>query len=93
MASVILELLEAEGRGTYQHGKLCFPEWAPEVRKRVRNKFASALASRTSVPILLDDDCATRGTAADQQSSHSESTIISRVSEADELASHIEELS
>jgi len=56
MASVILQLLQAEGRGTYLHGKLCFPEWAPEVRERVRNKVSSAL--RTSIPIPLDDDCA-----------------------------------
>jgi len=55
MASVILQLLQAEGRGTYLHGKLCFPEWAPEVRERVQNRFSSAL--RTSIPIL-DDDCA-----------------------------------
>jgi len=45
MASVILELLEAEGRGTYLHGKLCFPEWAPEVRERVRNRFASGISN------------------------------------------------
>jgi hypothetical protein len=47
MASVILESLEAEGRGTYLHGKLCFPEWAPEVRERVRNRFASAFGTST----------------------------------------------
>jgi hypothetical protein len=52
MVSVILELLEAEGRGRYLHGKLCFPEWAPEVRERVRSRFASAFG--TSTPILLD---------------------------------------
>ena len=56
MTSVILQLLEAEGRGTYLHGELCFPEWAPEVRKRVRDGISSAL--RTSIPILLDNDCA-----------------------------------
>jgi hypothetical protein len=49
MVSVVLELLEAEGRGTYLHGKLCFPEWAPEARERVRNKFASALCASTSI--------------------------------------------
>jgi hypothetical protein len=47
MTSVILELLEAEGQGTYLHGKLCFPEWAPEVRERVRKQFASALRAST----------------------------------------------
>jgi len=52
MASVILESLEAKGRGTYLHGKLCFPEWAPEVRERVRNRFASAFG--TSALILLN---------------------------------------
>jgi hypothetical protein len=55
MASVILELLEAEGQGTYLHGKLCFPEWAPEVRERVRNRFASALCA--SVPISVNCNC------------------------------------
>jgi hypothetical protein len=53
MASVVLELLEAEGRGTYLHGKLCFPEWAPEVRERVRNGFASALYASTSILLKL----------------------------------------
>jgi len=52
MASVILESLEAEGRGTYLHGKLCFPEWAPEVRERVRKRFAYAFG--TSTLILLN---------------------------------------
>jgi len=45
MASVILESLQAEGRGTYLHGRLCFPEWAPEVRERVRNRFASGFVT------------------------------------------------
>jgi hypothetical protein len=53
MASVILELLEAEGQGMYLHGKLCFPEWAPEVRERVRNTFASALCASTLIFIEL----------------------------------------
>jgi len=52
MVSVILELLEAEGQGSYLHGKLCFPEWAPEVRKRVQNRFA--FASGVSTLILLN---------------------------------------
>ena len=42
MTSVILELLERAGEGSYLHGKLCFPEWAPEVRGRVQSKFMSA---------------------------------------------------
>lgn len=49
MTSVILELLEAEGRGTYLHGKLCFPEWAPELRGRVRSRLASTLCKLTPI--------------------------------------------
>ena len=51
MTSVILELLEMEGEGSYLHGKLCFPEWAPEVRERVRSKFVSS--SCASAPVRL----------------------------------------
>ena len=47
MTSVILELLEGAGEGSYLHGKLCFPEWAPEVRERVRRKFAFASCAWT----------------------------------------------
>ena len=75
MASVILELLEAEGRGTYLHGKLCFPEWAPEVRERVRNRFASAFAYVSSKPAGSHRYCADGAvTAADRHPSRPEST-------------------
>lgn len=47
MTSVILEMLETEGRGSYAQGKLCYPEWAPEVRERVRNTLRAT--SRTSM--------------------------------------------
>ena len=49
MTSIILELLEMEGQGTYLHGKLCFPEWAPEVRERVQSKFVSTLCASAPV--------------------------------------------
>ena len=52
MTSVILELLETEGEGSYLHGKLCFPEWAPEVRERVRSKFVAS--SRASAPVPIE---------------------------------------
>ena len=51
MTSVILELLEKEGEGSYLHGELCFPEWVPEVRERVRRKFVSSPC--TSAPLQL----------------------------------------
>jgi len=88
MTSVILELLETEGRGTYLCGKLCFPEWAPEVRESIRNGFACA-----SAPIPLDDEYAAtvQDTAVDQRS-YPESTTSSQVSEADNAMSHTEEL-
>ena len=50
MTSVILQLLEAEGRGAYLHGKLCFPEWAPEVRGRVQDRFMTALRESAQLP-------------------------------------------
>ena len=53
MKSVILGLLEAHGRGTYLHGKLCFPGWAPEVRERVQSRFTSALL-RANPPAELE---------------------------------------
>jgi len=92
MSSVILELLESEGRGTYLHGKLCFPEWAPEVRERVRNGFVSA--SGASVPNLLMTIVLTgRTTAADRHPAYPESTAASQIHETDDLASRVEELS
>ena len=51
MTSVIMELLERVGKGSYLRGKLCFPEWAPEVRGRVQSKFMSA--SRALTPVQL----------------------------------------
>jgi len=92
MSSVILELLESEGRGTYLHGKLSFPEWAPEVRERVRNRFVSAL--RASIPNLLKTIVLTgRITAVDRHRACPESTAASQVQETDDLASRVEELS
>ena len=92
MSSVILELLESEGRGTYLHGKLCFPEWAPEVRERVRNGFVSALCA--SVPNLLKTIVLTgRTTAVGRHPTPPESTAASQVHEDDDLASRVEELS
>ena len=94
MASVILELLESEGRGTYLHGKLCFPEWAPEVRGRVRDGFVSAL--RASVPNLRVAIVLTgQITAVDLHpaAAYPESTAVSQVHENDDLASRVEELS
>jgi len=92
MTSVILELSKTEGRGTFVCGKICFPEWAPEVRQRIRNRFASAL--RALVPIALGDDCAVTGhdTTDDQQSSCPDPTTPLQVSEADDLVSRIGEL-
>ena len=91
MSSVILELLESEGRGTYLQGKLCFPEWAPGVRERVRNGFVSAL--RASVPnLLMTIVLMGRTTAADRHPAYPESTA-SQVDETDDLASRVEKLS
>lgn len=39
MTSVVLEMLEIEGSGTYIHGRRCLPGWAPELRDRVQNIF------------------------------------------------------
>src|SRR3984885_14570918 len=50
MASIILELLQAEGRGTYIYGKLCSPDWAPELRERVWNRYTSAFSPAVSNP-------------------------------------------
>jgi len=84
--------LESEGRGTYLQGKLCFPEWAPEVRERVRNGFISAL--RASVPNLLKMLVLTgRTTAVDRHPAYPESTAAPQVDETDDLASRVEELS
>lgn len=47
MTSVILEMLEREGRGSYIQGRLCYPEWAPEVRERVRNTLRATLCTST----------------------------------------------
>jgi len=92
MSSVILELLESEGRGVYLHGKLCFPEWAPQVRERVRNRFVSAL--RASVPNLLKTIVLMgRTTAIDRYPAYPESTAASQVDKTDNLASRVEELS
>ena len=91
MSSVILELLESEGRGVYLHGKLCFPEWAPQVRERVRNRFVSAL--RASVPNLLKTIVLTgRTTAIDRHPAYPESTAASQVDKTDNLASRVEQL-
>jgi hypothetical protein len=91
MSSIILESLESEGRGTYVQGKLCFPEWAPEVRKRVRNGFVSAL--RASVPNLLKMIVLTgRTTAVDRRPAYPESSAASQV-KIDHLASCVEQLS
>jgi hypothetical protein len=51
MASVILELLEIVGSGTYTRGKLVLPDWAREVRERVRRRLM--LAWRALTPIML----------------------------------------
>ena len=92
MSSVILELLESEGRGAYLVGKLCFPEWAPEVRERVRNGFVSALCA--SVPNVLKAIVLMgQNTAVDRHTAHPESTAASPVHETDDLASRVEELS
>lgn len=88
MASVILELLETEGRGTYRHGKLCFPEWAPEVRERVRDRFASALCA--SIRILLNCNFAEGPVAAILQ--RPGPTAELRVPETGDLASRTEEI-
>ena len=82
MTSVILELLETAGEGSYLHGKLCFPEWAPEVRRRVQSKFVSAL--RASAPVqlrLMDSVAAIPGDSL--------RTTESQVLEMDGLASRI----
>jgi hypothetical protein len=94
MSSVILESLESEGRGMYVHGKLCFPEWAPEVRERVRNGFVSALcASVAPVPKLLKTIVLTgRTTAVDRRPAYPESSAASQV-ETDDLAPRVEQLS
>ena len=89
MTSVILELLEMEGEGSYLHGKLCFPEWAPEVRERVRSKFvSSSCASAPSgyVPIkLLMDSIAAIPRRPLQPNMITESQAL----ETDELAHRI----
>ena len=91
MSSVILDLLQSEGRGTYLQGKLRFPEWAPEVRERVRNEFVSAL--RASVPNLLMTIVLTGWTTVvDWHPPYPESPAASQVHEPDDLASRVEEL-
>jgi hypothetical protein len=91
MSSVILESLESQGRGTYVHGKLCFPEWAPEVRERVRNGFVSVL--RASALNLLKMIVLTgRTTAVDRRPAYPESSAASQV-KIDHLASCVEQLS
>ena len=86
MTSVVLELLEAEGRGTFLHGKLCFPEWAREARERVRDKFASALCTPASTP--PDGNYAAPATAIDRQS-HPQSTSNLQVPETEDLTSQL----
>jgi hypothetical protein len=91
MSSVILELLESEGRGTYVTGKLCFPEWAPEVRERVRDGFVSTLCA--SVPNLLKAIVLTGRNTAVEHPAYPESTAASQVHETDDLAPRVEEVS
>ena len=90
MTSVILELLEAEGQGTYLHGTLCFPEWAPEVRKRVRGKFASASCTLSAVQLIVS---ALKGSvvAVPRHSLRADSLPKSQTIEMDGLASRIED--
>lgn len=87
MTSVILQLLEAEGRGAYLHGKLCFPEWAPEVRGRVQDRFMTALRESAQLP---DGYCTDRTpTAAVRHPSHPEPTPKSQAPETSDLPSRI----
>jgi hypothetical protein len=88
MTSVILELLEAEGQGTYLHGRLCFPEWAPEVRKRVRDEFASVSCTSRSVQLIVSVPTGSV-VAVPRHSLRADSLPKSQTIEMDGLASRI----
>ena len=91
MASVILELLETVGMGTYTRGALCVPKWAGEVREKVRRRFMSIAFA--SIGELITNDPAESATAASARIQELEAELAAKAEQIDNLERRLDNAS